>query len=338
MAEGNRNAQTVRLEKIKELLLHSKFGYTIAELHAKLSERGFAYEERTIRRDIQGLEISGFPLLTTGDKSSGIRWRLESNTSLKHIMPVKQSALMGIYLLRGLASSLEDSPFQKDVEDYFKTIEMKLGDKGQEFLKELEDSIKFSQQVQLSTRINRDILATLQSACAERQKLEVIYESAASGLQTRTLGPHALYFDHGSLYFLADDLIACKTKTYAVARFSEAKMLPEPFEGEIIDPKKFFDKTFGVFEGSDPHTIAIEVDRALAPFLSETIWHSSQASEPMSNGNTMLRFHISLTPDFVNWVMSFGSKVYVHEPKELQDQICDAATAVQKAYQSKRVI
>ncbi|RYZ90135.1 MAG: WYL domain-containing protein [Proteobacteria bacterium] len=338
MAEGNRNAQTVRLEKIKELLLNSKYGYTVAELHAKLTERGFAYEERTIRRDLQGLEISGFPLITTGDKSSGFRWRLESTNSQKHIMPVKQSALMGIYLLRGLASSLDDSPFQTDVEEYFKTIEMKLGDKGQEFLKELEDTIKFSQQVQLSTRINRDILATLQSACVERQKLEVIYESAASGLQTRLLGPHALYFDHGSLYLLADDLVANKTKTYAVARFSEAKMLPEPFEGEIIDPKRFFDNAFGVFEGRDAQTIAIEVDRTLSPFLSETIWHSSQTSEPMNNGNTVLRFQISITPDFVNWVLSFGSKVYVHEPKELQDQICDAASAIQRAYQSKRVI
>ncbi len=147
MAEGNRNAQTVRLEKIKELLLNSKYGYTVAELHAKLTERGFAYEERTIRRDLQGLEISGFPLITTGDKSSGFRWRLESTNSQKHIMPVKQSALLGIYILRGLASSLDDSPFQTDVEEYFKTIEMKLGDKGQEFLKELEDTIKFSHEV-----------------------------------------------------------------------------------------------------------------------------------------------------------------------------------------------
>ncbi|MBC7531844.1 MAG: WYL domain-containing protein [Oligoflexus sp.] len=339
MAKGERNVQIIRVEKIKELLLHSKFGYTIAELHEQLLQRGFSDGERTIRRDIGGLEVIGFPLTVSGDKNSGLRYRLESTTSMKHILPVTQSALMGVYLLRGLASSLEDSPFQKDVEEFFATIELKLGTKGHEFLKELEDSIKFSQQVQLSTRINRDVLTTLQAACVERQILEVIYESVASGVKTRKLGPHALYFDHGSLYLLAEDLASNKVKTYAVARFSEVKMLSdEPYTAEAIDPKQFFDKTFGVFEGNEPHTIALEIDRALAPFLSETIWHSSQATEPMANGNTMLRFHLSLTPDFITWVMGYGSKVFVHEPKELQEKICEMAAAVQKVYEKKRVI
>lgn len=338
MAEGNRNAQTIRLEKIKELLLHSKYGYTIAELHSKLSERGFSLGERTIRRDIEGLETSGFPLITTGDKSSGLRWRLESTTSMKHIMPITQSALMGIYMLRGLSRSLDESPFQKDVEEYFRSIELRLGNKGHEFIKELEETIKFSQQVQLSTRVNRDILTTLQSGCVERQKMEVIYESIASGKQTRLLGPHSLYFDRGSLYLLAEDLAIGKMKTYAVARFESAKLLAEPYDVEPIDPKKFFDKNFGVFEGTAPQSILLEIDREIAPFLTETIWHSSQSSEILANGNALIRFQLSITPDFVSWVLGFGAKVFVHEPGELQNQLCDMAASVQKSYQSKRAV
>jgi predicted DNA-binding transcriptional regulator YafY len=45
-----------------------------------------------------------------------------------------------------------------------------------------------------------------------------------------------------------------------------------------------------------------------------------------------LRLRIGLTPDFVSWVLGFGSNVQVHEPERLQNMVIEAAETILRSY------
>jgi predicted DNA-binding transcriptional regulator YafY len=71
-------------------------------------------------------------------------------------------------------------------------------------------------------------------------------------------------------------------------------------------------------------------------FAAETLWHPTQTTESLTDGRTRLNISIALTPDFVNWVLSFGENVTVVKPESLKQKIYEIASALQKRYESKK--
>ncbi len=57
--------------------------------------------------------------------------------------------------------------------------------------------------------------------------------------------------------------------------------------------------------------------------MSEEKWHKSQAFEVQPDGSVRFRLHLPITPDFVSWVLYYGSRVEVVIPVELRDRVAE---------------
>lgn len=318
MTEANRNMQMVRLQKLIDFLSHSKYGYTVEQLHEKLIDQGLSCVKRTVYRDLEAMQAMGYPLKE--DKSVH-KWKLETEGRSGHAFHITPQALIGLYVLKGLAAPLMESAFSSDLNEFFGTIDSKLGEKGREYLGELSNSVHFSKAANWGAGVSSDILHTIQSACSEKQTLEVEYESIQNGRRTRKLGPQSLYFAQGSFYLIAEDLADNKVKTYALPRFSRATMLDEIYEFEGISVSDRLQNSFAVFLDEKAEVVELLFEKELALYIKERRWHETQTLHEQKDGRVVFKAKLGVTPDFVGWVMSFGDKVEVIGPSTLADEI-----------------
>lgn len=330
----NRNDQLIRFLRIIDFLSSSRYGKTIHQVHTHLIECGYTISERTARRDLKALESYFLPLVETKNDEGATQYRLQPNSVFSQQFVMTPKAVMGLWLMRGIASQFKSGPFSSDLPEFFATVDSCLNERARDFFHELTDSIKFSENIQWGQGTDSRIFTTIQKACMEKHLLEAEYESNSSGLRQRKLGPHAIYFDRGTFYLLAEDMESQTIKTFAVPRFKSAAMLDVQFSSSPVDPKLFFQNNFGVFSGGVVESVVIDFDKALAKHAKETIWHPSQQVQDLPGQCVRLTLSVALTPDFVNWVVGFGEHVTVLEPDNLKKKILDIVSSLQKRYAS----
>lgn len=318
MKESSRNMQMVRLQKLIDFLGNSHYGYTVDQILQKLLDHGISCTKRTIYRDLEALTATGYPLKE--DKVAH-KWRMQTEAKVGHAFQITPEALIGLYVLKGLAAPLMKSPFSQDLIEFFNTIDSKVGEKGREYLSELSQSVYFSEGAVWGAGVSSDILHTIRSACTEGQVLKVEYESVRGGNRVRKLGPQSLYFAQGSFYLIAEDMEESKVKTFALPRFKSAEMLDEEYLGQTKAPSELLSNSFAVYMATASEKVEIIFDKELALYIRERSWHSTQSLTFESDGRVCLKADIAVTPDFIGWVMSFGDKVEVISPDSLKDEI-----------------
>jgi len=334
-----RNSQIARIYALLNLLEGCSAGLSVAELTDQLKDRGHDATQRTIRRDVEALEDAGFPLvqIENSQPKNVVRWGLQSRTRISGHLILNSRELLALYLARGVLRPLCATPFYADLAAVFSKLESHLGEKGRSHLDELSEEIHFEPGPRWGLGVDPDLLDTVQASCVERHVLSVIYDSASSSSKrSRTLGPHFLYFAKGSLYLVAEDLQTGENKIFSVARMTEAQMLDEGYVGETVDPEEFFKASFGIFKGTTPVQIRIEISPKIAPFVKERRWHSSQSVISKGDGSIVLGLDVAITPELVQWILGFGEDAKVIEPNQLRKEIAEAATKVAALYEKPR--
>ena len=335
-----RNAQVSRIYAILNLLEGSPHGLTVSEITSKMEERSHGASKRTIYRDLEALASAGFPLFPKGEgeaDSPATRWVLERTAKIDKYLVLTPRELVGLYLTRSVLAPLRDTPFFEDLERMFKKIELKLGTKANEHLQELSNDIRFEPGPRWGLGVFPDLLDTVRAACAEEQLLTCKYASVNSDSRAeRTLGPHYLYFSKGALYLVAEDMGDHKVKTFALPRMSDVEMKDTAYDGKKSDPDQHFHSAFGIYKGdSSPEEVTIQFSKTMASYVKERTWHHSQRVVSKSGGAIELKITVNVSPELVNWILSFGAHATVLRPAHLQKQIVSAATEITANYQKQ---
>lgn len=332
-----RNSQLMRIFKILTLLETHRFGLSVAEITAKLDERGLEVSKRTVYRDLEGLRASGFPLAEkgkTGDQ--GTKWILETGSQLAHQLTLTLPELWSLYFARHALKNLENTPVYKNLDTTFNKIKDKLGTSAQAFLDDLGSEIKFETGPKLSQGISGEIIDTIKAGCGERQMLRIEYASAHSQTKKiRKVGPQFIYFSKGTFYLVARDPHAQQNKIFSLSRVYSAELLDEPFEGEQIDPAEYYAHSFGVFRGEQAECVRIQFAKKIAPFIKERIWHKSQRVEEQEDGGIILEMQIAPTPELTQWILSYASDCKVLEPESLKNEIMTRSREIYETYRKK---
>jgi predicted DNA-binding transcriptional regulator YafY len=96
-----------------------------------------------------------------------------------------------------------------------------------------------------------------------------------------------------------------------------------------------FSGAFGIFSGKGDVLVRIRFAPSAARYVSEKRMHPSQACTLQPDGGAIVEFRLSNTMEVKAWILSFGAKGEVLEPKELRDEITDELAALGSIYEMR---
>src|SRR5215213_6148691 len=286
-----RNAEVIRQWTIlREIERARGGGVTIDELSARCG-----VTTRTIRRDLQALEESGFPLFDDRGHDDGkTRWRVNGQAFKGLSAELTVSELCALYFSRTLLESLAGTPFRDEVESAFEKLASVLTPHMRDFLDQLPrviatkaDPARRHDSARQQNFIARALEATLQL----RQASLTYYSKASDRTKNYLVHPYRLAYAQGAMYLLAYVPEYQSVRTFAVERIHDLSLLEERFTPIEELPDTAFPHSLGVHSGA-PERIEIAFEAAVADYVRAREWHPSQAVRDSPTGGIVVTLDV----------------------------------------------
>ena len=337
-----RNAEVIRQWTILRDLESSR-RLTIDDLAEKTG-----VSTRTIRRDLEALQASGFPLYD--DLHEGKRyWMLEQRPFRRlDETGFTLAELSALYFSRTLVEALASTPFHQDLRNAFDKLSAALTPGMRQFLDRLplvmqakaEPGALVSSTDGGTTSSNaREAVARgaraaqLVEASLHHRRISMRYHSMSSDRdKTYLIEPYRLVFAQGGLYVLAFVPEYGQLRTFAVDRILGLSLTEERFEPSDA-PEEVFAHSLGVHQGTPPQKVEIAFAPQIARYVKERAWHASQQAEDQQDGSVHLVLHVSNDWALRSWVLGFGPLARVLSPPELVAQVRDELERARAGYE-----
>jgi len=178
-------------------------------------------------------------------------------------------------------------------------------------------------------------LQEIDRALQSKQVLEIEYFSHHSRLvKTIHFEPYSLLFRKQAWYVLGRDsdrdkiLLLRAYRIRTIQARSQTFRLPSGFS-----VKAYFQQHWEVFDGT-PQSIRLRFIGPAALLVEEMIWHPSQHIEHLPDGSIELSLNVAASPEFMTWILGWGSNCLVIEPKELQTKIRAQIQSLRLSYEN----
>lgn len=276
----------------------------------QLAER-FEVSPRTIRRDVEVLCQAGVPVVTAQGYGGGISiapgYRLDlSGLSRQELLAI----LAGARGMGGLLPGIDAA-----------TLLSRLGRR--------EPLPPEAPDIDLSgfdpPALSR-LVGTLSDAIRERRLVRFLYH-APGGVTRRAVEPCRLLYRYGGWYLSAWCTLRGDFRTFKLARMAEAEVLEETFIPRELPPDK---APFGEYFSQEEHTLLARFAPEAEYRLVEEYGPECFCREP--EGGLLLCRSFAGYENLLQWVLSFGDRVQVLAPPELQRDLLRQARAVEKYY------
>ena len=328
-----RNSEVIRQWTILREIERSRgAGCTIDEL-AALCE----VTTRTIRRDLQALEESGFPLYDDKTHDDGkTRWRVNGQAFKGLSAGLTMSELCALYFSRTLLESLSGTPFRDDVESAFEKLSAVLTPHMRQFLDRLPRVIatKADPTRRHDNPRQQQFIARALEATLHLRQANLTYHSKSSDrTKTYLVHPYRLAYAQGGLYLLAYVPEYREVRTFAVERIQDVSLLEERFTPIEELPDAAFPNSLGVHSGPPEH-VEVEFEPAVADYVRAREWHPSQQLRDSASGGLTLSLDVCLDRALQGWILSFGPFARVIAPDSLARQIAEQFEEARARYAS----
>jgi predicted DNA-binding transcriptional regulator YafY len=321
-----RNAEVIRQWTILRELEASRRA-TIDDLAGKTG-----VTTRTIRRDLEALQASGFPLYD--EVIEGRRyWTLESKAFRKlDDTGFTLAELSALYFSRTLVECLAATPFRQDVASAFDKLAAALTPGMRRFLDRLP--LVFHAKGVASgadAPTTKATVARLLDATLNHRRAKMTYFSMSSGREKEYLiEPYRLVYSPGGLYVLAFVADYGELRTFAVERIRSLSLLEERFTPADL-PEGVFAHSLGVNQGTPEH-VEIAFEPRIAPYIRERRWHPSQTHSDRKDGGVVLSLDVCNDWALRSWILGFGPLARVIAPASLKGQIKDEIERASERY------
>jgi predicted DNA-binding transcriptional regulator YafY len=170
------------------------------------------------------------------------------------------------------------------------------------------------------------MLTLLTSALVRTQKVRIVYGTGSRGgeVNERVVRPYHLMPYVRSWQLIAFCELRGEVRMFKVDRIQEAVLLDEHYSIPAdFDVEDYMGMAWGVMRGGkqEPEDVTLRFKPEAGRWVSEEQWHKSQKVETTADGSVLFRLHIPITPEFVNWVLYYGSRVEVIEPERLRQRV-----------------
>jgi predicted DNA-binding transcriptional regulator YafY len=326
-----RSSELVRQWEILREIDGARTGIPIAKLAALRH-----VHTRTIRRDLDALARSGFPLFD--EKINGTSmWKLNAKPfgGLEQL-GLSTMELCALYFGRTILSSAGVMPLADEMDHAFAKLDSALPEATRRFLDRLPQMIKAKTtgRRKQDVRKAREIVGRLTDAALMRRRVEMTYHSASSRRTKRyVIEPLRMTAADGGMYLTAWVPEYDELRTFALERVRTLGVLDEHFEMRTLPPEPFAN-SIGAFSGR-PELVEIEFDAEIADFVASREWHRSQEITVRDDGSILLRLCVCNDRPLRTWVLGFGGAARVVAPATLASAILDQVETARERYMPK---
>ena len=325
MARGD---QLARQWRILQSLIASRRGKSAADLAQELE-----FHWRTVYRDLEALQLAGFPIFT--DRIDGKNlWSVLDSVRHNIPIPLNLTELMALYFSRGLMTVLKDTVFYESLESFFQKIKATLPAETIQYLDRIEESFEVGSKPYKQYSQLRDSIDRISEATIQRKIIEIDYFTMSRKEKThRKVAPYKIWFFDGAFYLVGNCGLREDIRIFALDRIKSLKLTDETFEmPEDFKVEDFMQTSFGVFHGK-PQDVKIRFAAEIAGYISEKIWHKTQKIQPQKDGSLIFEARVAGTEEIKFWLMTWGSKAEVLSPAALREEILAEAKAMLNTYQ-----
>lgn len=326
MARGD---QLARQWRIIQTLISSHIGKSAAELAKDLD-----CNPRTVYRDLQALEVAGFPIYTDWVEGKHL-WSL-LDVEKHHIpIPFSLTELMALYFSRDMVKVFRGTVFYDSLESLFAKVKTTLPKESITYLSTLEHTLKMAVKPYKEYSRFKEIINQVNDAALRKKSVEMVYFTMSRKKKSRrVVDPYRVLFYNGTFYLIGLCHVRNEVRTFALDRITMLRVTEKSFivPGDF-SLEEFLHPSFGIVRGK-PQSVRVRFDAEAAGYIREKVWHQSQQVHSEKDGSLILEMTVPVNEEVKSWVMSWGSKAEVLEPRALREEI--AAEAAQLLARSQR--
>ena len=309
----SRGRQIIRQWKILRALEASRLGLTAVQLR-EVAEDGCAL--RTIYRDMEQIEASGFPIL-----SDEGRWRLLEQGEGAWSIPLTPTELLALAMTEDLLAPVEGTVLAEPLRELASKLQAMLTPRGRDYVAELSSAAIATLFAPGDYTGKGAELGAIAEAIRKEHRLKIRYATPHKAPSDRIVEPYSTWYAGGRVYLIAFCTKAGEIRIFAVQRIENAKVLDEPFDPDpTFDPATFSRLGFGVFHG-DTYQFVIELEAEVAHLIRERRYHHTQRVIDLNHGRVRLEMEAAGLPEVAAWVAGFGGNARPLEPKKLVDAV-----------------
>ena len=322
MARGD---QLGRQWRIIQTLLAARWGKSVAEIAEDLE-----CHPRTVYRDLEALQVAGFPLYT--DRKDGKNlWSLMETVKQQVPLPLNLTELMALYFSRDMMKPLENTVFSDSLDSLFDKIKSMLPAETIRYLEQVAQNVAVGRTPYKPYGRYRDYIEIINTALIEKCYIEMDYYAMSRRKVThRKVAPYKIWFFDGTFYLIGYCCLRKEVRVFVIDRIKKIDKTDEVFQiPESFDFDAFMQYRFGIFHG-ELTTVKVRFSAAAAGYIQEKIWHDTQTIEEKEDGSIVLTMQVAGTEEIKHWIMSWGAGAEVLAPAALRDEICREAETLLK--------
>ena len=311
--------------------LEGSTGLTLPELVDSLPD-DFPKNARTVRRDLEALEASGFPLVT--DRHNGqTRWRLMEGFRDIPALGFSATELMALLLSRNLLKPLEGTEIQASLSSALSKASAALPPQGHEYVRAMEQIFSVGIGPHKSYREHKQTIDAISQAIDKRRTAQMRYYSASQDQTSRReVDPYHLWFAGGGLYLIAYCHLRKDVRLFAVERIRSIALTDHPYQMPLgFNVQEYVQDALNVMRS---RRIEVELlfSKKAATWVKDKTWHPSQETSLFKDGRLKMTLKVADNEELVGWILSFGSQVRILSPESLLSKVKEEAKSIVGAY------
>lgn len=326
MARGD---QLGRQWKIIQTLISSSQGKSAADLAQELD-----CNPRTVYRDLEALQVAGFPIYTERSGRKNL-WSLLD--TMKHHIPVPftLTELMALYFSRDMLKVFKDTAFYESLESLLQKVKTTLPPESIHYLNTIEQTFYLCMKPYKDYGQFKEILNRVTDAALHHKTIEIVYYTMSRKKENRRrVDPYRVWFFNGTFYLIGRCHMREEVRIFALDRIKMLHETSETFDvPEDFVLEDFMESSFGVYQGEPVH-IRVWFHPDIAGYIKEKIWHESQQIHSQADGSVIFEAEVAGTDEIRFWIMTWGSKARVLEPESLRQEIRAEAESMAKRYET----
>ncbi|RJQ82504.1 MAG: transcriptional regulator [Desulfobacteraceae bacterium] len=325
MARGD---QLSRQWKIIHTLMASGKGKPAGELAGELD-----CHTRTVYRDLEALQMAGFPLYTEQNEGK-THWSILDAGRRQMPLPLNLTELMALYFSRNMLKVLQGTAIFDSLTALFEKVKATLPPEYIAYLDKLTHSLEVGVKAYKPYQRFQQILAQVNEAAQNRRYIEIGYFSMRrQELTRRRIAPYKVWFYDETFYIIGFCELRQDVRLFAVDRIETLHICDAYFEPpQDFDAGQFMQASFGVFQG-EPVQVRIRFAPAVAGYIREKIWHPTQTLTTQADGGLIFSAEVAGIEEIKHWVLKWGAGAVVMAPEALRLAVFEEIAGMAANYQ-----